>query len=572
MPRPGPATMGMPQATPNFAQHHQPHQDLVQRMNELLARQQVVRDPARDATRETRHDTQGQHPADAGGRNSPIRQPPQTFIHEGPGPDGQQYSVRIMVNEVIARPTVVPRPPAPAAATSDPVGHRPLSAADFRNIMHGADATRAAQTMTNAMHRNVSGVPPANMAGDLGNLNFNAPVHPIPPGVTTPIFPGLSRNASRTATPDPAVGSASQGSGILPGLVRPQSQSHIQPSQGQPDVYILYSPTGPRALLINSTSEIYTTPMAYPPHWVPNHYRPPPLHALPVQIHMPQPGPERIAIHVPPAAGQAHTGARQQSAPVVQQQPLPQAHNNQPPIVRPQPPAAPAGPALAPRANHPGNPGAAALGAALWPHIWLLIRLGAFAWWFSYSNPSWERWLSLLLAFVVVFAVNTGLFTGIVNDAFNPVREQLEGMIPFADPERQRQQQEQQQNRGVAGAHQNGEDRAEPDPAQVAARLVAERRIANGNWLAEQLRRAERAGILFLASFAPGVAERHIQQLEERERAERRAAEEARVAAERAAQEAPGNQQGQEGRQGGETVAEEGQPRDLPPRPPPVEA
>jgi hypothetical protein len=186
--------------------------------------------------------------------------------------------------------------------------------------------------------------------------------------------------------------------------------------------------------------------------------------------------------------------------------------------------------------NHPGNPGAGALVAAVWPHIWLIIRLVAFTWWFSYTNPSWERWLSLAFAAFVVFAINTGILNGMVNQAFHPVREQLEGMIPVEDPDRQQQPQphEPRQNQGGI-LDQNGSDGPAPDPAQTAARLVAHRRLRNGHWLRNQVRRIERASILFLASFAPGVAERHIQQLEERERAERRAAEEARAAAAAAA-------------------------------------
>ncbi len=75
---------------------------------------------------------------------------------------------------------------------------------------------------------------------------------------------------------------------------------------------------------------------------------------------------------------------------------------------------------------------------------------------------------------------------------------------------------------------------AEPDPAQAAVRLVEHRRNANANWLMDQVRRAERAGLLFLASIAPGVAERHIAHLEAQVRAERerrQAAEEAAAAA-----------------------------------------
>ncbi|KAK4114891.1 hypothetical protein N656DRAFT_727946 [Canariomyces notabilis] len=550
--RPGSAPIGIPQAAQHPSQQQQ-HQDILQRMNQLQQREAQFQEffARHRAARDSASQGQGNPTDPVGGRNSPFRPPMQTVIHEGIGPDGQQYSFRITVNEVLARPAAAPRPPAPA---SEPVAHRPLSAADVQNILHGADATRATQTITNAMQRSASGAGPANVAADIANMSFNAPVQPIPPGVTTPVFPGLSRNASRTATPDSSVRPISRGNGALPGTAQSQYRPHAQSSQRRPDVYILSSPTGPRALLINSASEIYASPAARPPSWAPSYYRPPFPYAPSVPIHVAPPAQGQVAIHLS-THRQAPTEARQQTAPGAQQQPLPQALNNQPPVLRQRVAEAPPAQPAAPQVHHPGNPGAAALGAAIWPHIWLLIRLVAFAWWFSYSNPSWERWLTLLLAFLVVFAINTGLFTGMVNDAFHPVREQLEGMIPFADPDRQRGQRGQQQahpqhNQQPGPGNRNGGDRDEPDPARVAARLVAQRRIANGNWLADQLRRVERAGILFLASFAPGVAERHIQQLEERERAERRAAEEARAAAQQAAQEAAhgsaGNQEGHE--------------------------
>jgi hypothetical protein len=226
--------------------------------------------------------------------------------------------------------------------------------------------------------------------------------------------------------------------------------------------------------------------------------------------------------------------------------------------------------------------------------LWLAIRLVLFAWWFSYTNPSLERWLSLVVAFVVVLAINTGIFNGMVHNAFHPMREQLEGMIPFADPNRAQEQQGGQQNQAEGGrANQDGASgvNQDPNPAETAARLVAQRQAQNGSWLRDQLRRVERAGILFLASFAPGVAERHIQQLEEQERAERRAAEEARAAADAAAAAAAAqeqaeaaaaaaaaeNQEGQEGQQAEEQdggAAEQQQQTQAPevqPQPPLVE-
>lgn len=96
----------------------------------------------------------------------------------------------------------------------------------------------------------------------------------------------------------------------------------------------------------------------------------------------------------------------------------------------------------------------------------------------------------------------------------------------------------------VQADNQTAAGQDEPNPAETAARLVRERRAANGNWLMTQARRLERAGILFLASIAPGVAERHIAQLEAEARAERQrqeAAEAARLAAENAQNEQANN-------------------------------
>ncbi|KAK4104787.1 hypothetical protein N658DRAFT_464648 [Parathielavia hyrcaniae] len=574
MPRPGSAphaaahaaahTASQPHATAHL-QHHRQQQDMLQRLTQLrqreahqrqllgeanyrqlLAQQQNNRTAlAHQAPQEGVNNPQGNVADPARGRNSPLGQSHQTVTHEGTGPDGQRYSFRITMNEVVVPSDAVPGPPVGPGQTPDPVGQRPLSAADVRNIMHGADATRAAQAMANAMQRNAAGAHPANMAAELANFNFNSPVQPIQPGVTSPLFPGLSRNASRAATPDVSARSVSQGSSVGSRSLHVPGQTSA--NQGQPEVYILSSPTGPRGLLINSGSEMYTTPVHRAMPVFPGFYRPLIPSLVPGETQMQiQQGQAHITM-TGQGPAPTHTQPYRPHSPLVQQQPLPRVPNEQPPAIRrlpvaaPAPPAAPVAPAAAlPAAqiNHPGNPGVAPLIAAAWPHVWLIVRLVLFAWWFSYSDPSWERWLSLVLAFVVVLAINTGVFNGMVNNAFHPVREQLEGMIPFADPDRQHQHQNQQnqtQTQPAAGVNQNGDDGANPDPAQAAARLLAQRRMQNGSWLRDQMRRIERAGILFLASFAPGVAERHIQQLEERERAERRAAEEARAAAAAAA-------------------------------------
>lgn len=143
-----------------------------------------------------------------------------------------------------------------------------------------------------------------------------------------------------------------------------------------------------------------------------------------------------------------------------------------------------------------------------------------------------------------VFIINTGILNRAANDMFNPLRQHLEGLIPLAGPGHNRDRVRNEDNaaaNGQPGQEGNNNDAAaqarrqqgEPDPAQVAARLVAQRRNNNASWLLDQVRRLERAGLLFLASIAPGVAERHIAHLEAEARAER----ERREAAERAERE-----------------------------------
>ncbi|KAK7749807.1 hypothetical protein SLS53_000387 [Cytospora paraplurivora] len=149
-----------------------------------------------------------------------------------------------------------------------------------------------------------------------------------------------------------------------------------------------------------------------------------------------------------------------------------------------------------------------------------------------------------------VFLLNTGLLNGIANHWFHPVRQHLEGLIPLGGPDPNRARDGNGDNAQAAAqggennnqAHHPQHQPGHLEPARVAERLVAQRRQQNANWLLDQVRRLERAGLLFLASIAPGVAERHIAALEAHERAERerreaeeRAETERREAAEREA-------------------------------------
>lgn len=483
------------------------------------------------------------------GRNSPHPEY-QGYVRETVGPNGEV--VRVTMNSAFIAPNgqVFPvnfqnlQHGNGGAAAPAPGG--PFSTNDVQNIIRNADASQATSMMTNAMHRSASGA-------SLANLNLNGPRQPIqPPGVTVPRRPGSTVPLSRTATPDPTR-TPSHGSVSAP----PANSALRMPTPTQPEVYILSSPQGPRALLVNNQSDLYYTPAPrYPvPPVIPNFtsawLQPPQPHPRPgfVADHAQQ------AAHPQPAAAQAEQqaphagnvrvnifqgGAAQQQA----QQQQAQAR-----------PLAPGGPQF-----HPANPEgglAGALLAALWPHLWLLIRLGVFVWWFTSSDTSWTRWFTIMSIATAVFLVNTGLLNGVANNFFNPVRQHLDGLIPLA-PGGNANREAGGNNPLVAdqaapggGGDNDGERRPRPgqqggpDPAQAAARLIAQRQQHNANWFVDQVRRLERAGLLFLASIAPGVAERHIAALEAQERAERerreaeeRAERERRESEERAAAEA----------------------------------
>lgn len=447
------------------------------------------------------------------GRNSPHPDiQPQPFVQQGIGPNGEFY--RVTMNSAI----IGPNGPVPIPVNLQQ-GNVPTPAPDVHNILRTADASeQASSIMANAMHRSASGASLPNLA--MGN--HRQPIQP--PGVTVPRRPGSTVPLSRTATPD-ATRTPSYGS-----TAATQSQAVRSSTPHQPEVYILSSPQGPRALLINSPSDLYYTPAA----------RMPAAPAFPAGFAPPwfQPHPQ---LRTGPGAGATQTHVQPQAAAVPGQQQAPQQGNirvglyqgpaqqavqQQPARVQPLAPGA--------AAMHPANPEgglAGALLAALWPHIWLLIRLSLFVWWFTSADTSWTRWFTVLSIAITIFVVNTGFFNRMANDMFNPLRQHLEGLIPFGALEENRNRRDNDpaanaqaqpgQEGGNAPAVPAGRQPGAPDPAQVAARLVEQRRNENGHWLLDQIRRLERAGLLFLASIAPGVAERHIANMEAAERAER---------------------------------------------------
>lgn len=453
----------------------------------------------------------------------PVNQP-QPFVQQGIGPNGEVY--RVTMNSAIIGPNG-PMPGPPMAFQQGHMGPPApggaFSTNDVQNILRNADASeQASSIMADAMRRSASGA-------SLPNLATGSHRQPIPaPGVTVPRRPGSRPGStaplSRTATPD-AVRTPSSGS-----VTATQGSSSSPASQ--PEVYIVNSPQGPRALLINGPSDLYYTPVA--------RVSVPPMFAAPAFPAVPWMPMAGLRGDLGVDAGQPHAQAHPAAAPAQQQAPqqgnirvglyqgpAPQAQQA---IQQPQQQQGPQ-----PRLPHPVNPEggvAGALLAVLWPHIWLMIRLALFVWWFTSNDTSWQRWIAVLTIAVTIFLVNTGIFNNIANDAINPLRQHLEGLLPFGNlggDLRNRRGDgapaaiaQADQNGNNAPAAQGGRQQGgEPDPAQAAARLVEQRRIDNGNWLLDRVRRLERAGLLFLASIAPGVAERHIARIEAAARAER---------------------------------------------------
>ncbi|KAI0456771.1 hypothetical protein F5B21DRAFT_124855 [Xylaria acuta] len=457
------------------------------------------------------------------GRASSPFQPEttRTVIREGVGPDGQRW--RFTVNESII--TTAQRPgrtgsPLSSAEAPGPSISQPRSvptagsmgAPDFPNSFRASDADSATRTLADAMRRNAS-------SSSLANLASYQSQQPIPPGVTTPLIP--SRSGSAAGTPDP-----------LRALGRPPNTStgiHAnQLSPATPEVYILSSPSGPRAILLNGSLGTYYSPQL-------RSYQPIGLPPLPTSFNVtpgnaPHTRQEALPQIIPRPSMASGNGLNPppNNLPPGQQAQLQPHHELQVPI-----------PMQAQLGHRMDNPQIQAIRMIqIWPHIWMMIRLALFIWWFTSPTSSWSRWITVVSIAITLFIVNTGVLNPLAEQIWIPLRRHLENLIPVAADAQGRQQQRPAAE-NAQGGDANGANPArprDPDPANAAARLVQQRQQGNANWLLNQARRLERAGILFIASLAPGLAERHIAQVEAEARAERQRQQEAEAAVATAAQ------------------------------------
>ncbi|KAG0651869.1 hypothetical protein D0Z07_1295 [Hyphodiscus hymeniophilus] len=378
-----------------------------------------------------------------------------TYTREGTGPNGERWTMT--VNE-----TNVTLP----LSQSHPVHHPHLPGQQVNQ--------HPALDQLHAILRNADRYLPTQNPQNRPNNMERAASNPLPvPRIPTPT---VSETHTGTATPFTTNGSPASSTAMnLPNLATPAVQtSNNAPILGHVDplVYLLSSPNGPRALLLSGSDTSRSSQ---------NNVQPP------------------VGL---PEFRNRQNGARR-------------AHRNHHPN-NPQP-------ELAHPAVPHGNPGAGALAAQVGPIIWLIVRLVGFVWFFTAGNPSWSRWLMVSGLAVIVFIINTGVFNGLFEQLWGPVRRHVEALIPLAGPEAAQipainaaippappvDGQAEAGQEPIAQARR--QRRGELDPAQVAAHLMEQHRQRNApGWLMTQIRRAEHAMLLFLASLVPGVGERHI--------------------------------------------------------------
>ncbi|KAH7418363.1 hypothetical protein BKA64DRAFT_654243 [Cadophora sp. MPI-SDFR-AT-0126] len=439
--------------------------------------QQLINQQQRERAAEGRQGAQdtsglphpGQIPQTASGRASPsIHRPDSTttYTREGVGPNGERWSVT--VNETT---TTIPVPQTQPHLHHHHPAPYANPALDIQAVLRNADRFLA-QNGQNNMQRSASTPIPTQGPTSAPGIN-----RPETPGQVTPTTTNSSPSTSTILNPLlntnlPAINVPAQ-----------TATSASSSASSQPMVYLLSSPSGPRALLVTN-SETYFTPR----HSSRRRLSP----TVAVQGHAPG-----GAIGLPEYRNRPQRIARR---------------------VNPQPDAVQAAAQPVPNAPH-GNPPAGALGAQFGQIVWLLVRLAGFVWFFTSGNPSWTRWFVIVGLGVVVFLYNTGMLNGI-GELFGPVRRHLENLIPLAGPEAalvpaQNAAIPQAPARdAVPGGNltRQQRQRGELDPAEAAERILEQRRqrLANGGWLVAQIRRAEHSLLLFVASLVPGVGERHI--------------------------------------------------------------
>ena len=145
-------------------------------------------------------------------------------------------------------------------------------------------------------------------------------------------------------------------------------------------------------------------------------------------------------------------------------------------------------------------------------HIWLLIRLFGFVYFFTAGGGSRRTIILGAFAFLV-FVAQTGVLRPFVQAVWEPMRRHIEGLLPVPgnEPARAPVREAGVQNpAGLPAIVRTERQHQHPAPQEAAARLLREREDRDTGVFREQFRRVERAVALFVGSLVPGFGERHI--------------------------------------------------------------
>jgi hypothetical protein len=415
------------------------------------------------------------------GRASPSVHRPDhttTYSREGTGPNGERW--QMTVNETSST-FQIPQHPLLRHHNHHQAPGVNTALESLQAIARTTDRLLASQRVQNSQNMQSNNPPPSTATA---NQVTQAHLATAP---TTNGLAGVALPAAISLQPPPTFNPASSTNTMAHSIIPLMNPGNSPLGITEPLVYILSSPQGPQALLLNNSDAYYAFPQAMRRRRTDS--------PTPVAIGQAQVD-ERDAVDIPELQERAAQRlARRGNGHHQEDHPL-------------EPVAAP----------H-GNPGAGALGARIGPMIWLVIRLAGFVWFFTAGNNSWPRFVMITALAVVVFIINTGIFNGVAEALWGPVRRHVEALIPLAGPEAALvpaanaaavPQQQQARAAPPADGPRPRRRHGELDEAEVAARLLEQHRQAHAGWWATQVRRVEHAALLFLASLVPGVGERHI--------------------------------------------------------------
>ncbi|KAL9593915.1 MAG: hypothetical protein Q9179_005640, partial [Wetmoreana sp. 5 TL-2023] len=303
-------------------------------------------------------------------------------------------------------------------------------------------------------------------------------------------------NGAQQATPVPSIGRSQLEQQAPPAATAPSTFSQATPTgtttmsppssipqipaqqSSTPDIYLLSSPTGPHSLLV-SPSGVFSTSLTLPL-----------MPGIPYFTSLPTVQPAFFSSSFPSLSAQILNNASTNP-----QQPQPPQNPNQAPAPMHVTQAQQAPQQIQNQQQQEQHQNQARdLIRILLPisgHLWLLIRLFGFVYFFT-AGGGQRRAILLGIAAFIVFIANTGAFRPIFRAVWEPVRRHIEGLVPLAgtdrnNPQQERRQQLQQRHdrdsnpngdpsEGSSSSNQQNRDsNSDPAPGNLADRLLRDR-------------------------------------------------------------------------------------------------